>query len=49
MFYLELRHFGDEGEVPSLWAPCLIMCWATCYVDLVTLAADLDKLEDFDM
>ena len=23
--------------------------WATCYVDLVTLAADLDNLEDFDM
>ena len=27
--------------------PC--MHWATCYVDLVTLAADLDKLEDIDM
>ena len=49
MFYLELRHFGDEGEVPSPWVPCLVTHWATCYVDLVTLAADLDNFEDFDM
>ena len=54
MFYLELkpfwlRHFGDEGEVPSVWAPCLITYWATCYVDLVTLIVDFEELDDINI